>query len=62
MKYPIATLLFAVCAPAFSAENYSPKVGNPHRDFVLPDIQTGKAVSLRDYRGKKVLLFHFASW
>ncbi len=30
-------------------------------DFCLPDLD-GKLHRLSDYRGKKVFLFHFASW
>jgi AhpC/TSA family len=30
-------------------------------DFSLPD-RTGKKISLKDFRGKKVLLFTWASW
>lgn len=45
-----------------AAEAYSPKLGNVHEDFVLPDIATGKPRRLSDFRGKKVLLIHFASW
>lgn len=41
---------------------YSPQVGEVHADFVLPRIDSRKAVRLSDYRGKKVLLIHFASW
>lgn len=37
------------------------EVGSPHPDFVLPTIDGGYA-RLSDYRGKKVLLIHFASW
>jgi peroxiredoxin len=37
-------------------------VGQRHPDFTLPNIATGKPVSLSDFRGKKVLLIHFASW
>jgi peroxiredoxin len=37
-------------------------LGEPHPEFTLPDIATGKPVSLSDYRGKKVLLIQFASW
>lgn len=33
-----------------------------HPDFTLPTIGDGKAVSLSDFRGKKVLLMQFASW
>ena len=38
------------------------KVGQRHAGFTLPDIETGKPVSLSDFRGKKVLLIQFASW
>jgi peroxiredoxin len=39
-----------------------PKAGERHPDFTLPDIETGRAKSLSDFRGKKVLLVQFASW
>lgn len=35
--------------------------GEMYPDFMLPMID-GKRAKLSDYRGKKVLLFHFASW
>jgi hypothetical protein len=41
---------------------YAPKVGQQHPDFTLPDLATGRTVSLSDFRGRKVLLIHFASW
>ena len=41
---------------------YQPTVGEPHPDFVLPSIADGTPIRLSDYRGKKVLLVHFASW
>lgn len=44
------------------AANYEPRVGQPHADFVLPTVENGKAVSLSQFRGKKVVLIHFASW
>ena len=37
------------------------KEGQMHPDFVLPDLD-GKAHRLSDCLGRKVLLFHFASW
>jgi peroxiredoxin len=37
-------------------------LGARHPEFTLPDINTGKPVSLSDFRGKKVLLIQFASW
>ena len=41
---------------------YKPVKGQPHPDFVLPSIEAGKFIQLSNYRGKKVLLLHFASW
>lgn len=34
----------------------------PHPDFILPSIDGDDVIQLSDYRGKKVLLLHFASW
>ena len=34
----------------------------PHPDFILPSIHGDDVIQLSDYRGKKVLLLHFASW
>jgi hypothetical protein len=44
------------------AATYKPVVGQPHPDFILPSIEDRSAVRLSDFRGKKVLLVHFASW
>ena len=41
---------------------YPVPVGALHSDFKLPDVQGGQPISLSDYRGKKTLLVHFASW
>jgi hypothetical protein len=41
---------------------YQPEVGKPHPDFILPSIEDGSPIQLSDFRGKKVLLMHFASW
>lgn len=54
-------LLFASDSDAQVA-SYAPKVGAPHADFILPSIDDGKPLQLSSYRGKKVLLMHFASW
>ena len=35
--------------------------GQQHPDFLLPSLDGG-FLRLSDYRGKKVFLFHFASW
>ncbi len=61
MKH-IMLLTALLASPAIGAESYRPKVGEPCPNFVLPNIETGEAVSLSDYRGRKVLLIHFASW
>ena len=37
------------------------KVAQVHPDFLLPKLD-GNFGRLSDYRGKKVLLIHFASW
>lgn len=37
------------------------RAGQIHPDFLLPKLD-GKFGRLSDYRGKKVLLIHFASW
>jgi hypothetical protein len=47
---------------AGAQEAYAPAVGEPHPNITLPSIETRQAISLSDYRGKKVLLAHFASW
>jgi hypothetical protein len=41
---------------------YAPRVGQPHPDFTLPNIADGRPVSLSQFRGRKVLLIHLASW
>lgn len=60
---------FMLCIAAWTlpvlparAEPYAPRVGQRHPDVMLPTISDGKPVSLSQYRGKKVLLIHFASW
>jgi len=57
----VAAAFLTTTTPA-SADPYAPKVGQRHPDFTLPDIRTGKPVSLSEFRGKKVLLIQFASW
>ena len=50
------------CGGSAQAGGYSPRVGKPHLNFTLPSVDGAKAISLSDFRGKKVLLLHFASW
>lgn len=69
----IGVLLFlacGVCQPACAqspdasliAASYRPVAGQVHPELLLPDIEHQQAVSLAQFRGKKVLLIHFASW
>ncbi len=53
--------LCRLAAPSH-ADGYSPRVGQPHPDFTLPSIVDRAPVSLSQFRGRKVLLIHFASW
>ncbi len=55
-------LLAIVAAEPAAAETYAPRVGRRHPGFTLPAIDDSRPVSLSDFRGKKVLLIHFASW
>lgn len=45
-----------------AAAKYAPEVGKPHPEFVLPRIDNGEPIRLSQFRGKRVLLVHFASW
>jgi hypothetical protein len=58
----LVAVAFLTPAARSIAEPYASKVGRRHPNFTLPDIRTGKPVSLSDFHGKKVLLIHFASW
>jgi hypothetical protein len=43
-------------------DDYRPRVNQPHADFTLPSVVDGSPVALSHFRGRKVLLIHFASW
>jgi len=61
----LAACLSVVTAGGFASaqgSDYRPVVGEYHPEITLPSIADGEPVSLSDYRGKKVLLIHFASW
>ncbi len=47
---------------ARGASAYRPEVGRQHADFVLPRLGDRRPMSLGQFRGKRVLLVHFASW
>lgn len=58
----LSVVFAALPSQALAQEKYQPRVGDAHPDFVLPRIGDGKPVALSQFRGKKVLLIHFASW
>ncbi len=58
----IVSALVLCSAGTSFGNDYPPQVGNTHPDFTLPSIEDGAAVSLAQYRGRKLLLIQFASW
>ena len=58
----LAAIWLASSAGDTRAEDYSPRLGQQHPDFVLPGLTDGAPVALSQFRGRKVLLIHFASW
>ena len=38
------------------------KVGEPFPALTLPSLADGKPLSIASFRGKRVILFEFASW
>ena len=53
--------VLVLTAPLLAAPEVGYGKGQMHPDFSLPKV-VGGAGKLADYRGKKVLLFNFASW
>lgn len=43
-------------------EAYAPRKGKPHPPLALWDLNHEESISITAYRGKKVLLVHFAPW
>ena len=61
---PILLGLVVIAVPLSAQEPAIPigvAAGEMYPDFLLPDLDGG-FIRLSDYRGKKVFLFHFASW
>ena len=54
-------ILAALCLAGPPATN-PVREGEPIPDFALPTVDGKKTVHLADYRGKKVILFAWASW
>ena len=40
----------------------TPGVGEMAPDVALPDVADGRSVRLSDYRGRRLLVFMWASW
>ncbi|MDG2222227.1 MAG: hypothetical protein P8L85_12670 [Rubripirellula sp.] len=64
MKWIIFSIGSFLCWPHAVADpgDYNVQVGQYHPDLTLPSIESGKPISLRQFRGQKTLLVHFASW
>lgn len=54
---------FIICGPAGAVDPPAIGIeeGQMYPDFMLPTVD-GDVARLSDYRGKKIILFHFASW
>jgi hypothetical protein len=57
----VAFLCAATHSSAQTRAKIGTAVGEYYPDFKLPTLE-GKLARMSDYRGKKILLFHFASW
>lgn len=61
-----ALILFIGCVCLMTsdsrADRYLPRVGEVHPDIILPGLVDREPVSLSQFRGRKVLLVHMASW
>ncbi len=59
-------ILMCGCIFSFASQSdskvYSPRVGQLHPDFTLPNIANREPVSLSQFLGRKLLLVHFSSW
>ena len=54
-------LSFVLAGPTLAGE-VTLAVGRPFPDLTLPALEDGKPVSIRDFRGQKLILHVFASW
>ncbi len=48
--------------PAAAEETDPFEVGRPFPDLALPAAEDGRKLSIRDFRGEKLILHVFASW
>ena len=57
----LVTIFGVAGQAAWGETKIGTKQGEMYPDFLLPTLD-GKQSRFSDYRGKKILLFHFASW
>ena len=50
------------CADSSSADIYELKVGQPFPNVVLPSLSDGSPLSVKTFRGQKLILHIWASW
>lgn len=57
-------LSFAFALASASATDEAPRIeaGQPFPDLALPRMEDGRAVSVSDFRGQKLVLHIWASW
>jgi len=55
-------ILSSIACLALATQVYVPKIGERHPPLVLPSIESREPVALADFRGRRLLLIHFASW
>lgn len=57
----LAALLMAAAGPVMlSAQEL--KIGEPAPDFTVPALDGQRTIRLSDFRGRRVLIFTWASW
>ena len=61
MGAPLFAILLTAAITVQETPTLGTRKGQMYPDFALPRLD-GTLGRLSDYRGKKVLLFHFASW
>ncbi len=57
----LAWLILMVVSPSISL-GQKVKVGGPAPDFFVPALDGDRAIRLSDFRGRRVLIFTWASW
>ena len=62
----IATGVVSGCSSAERTEEptfpIGANVGEVYPNYVFPSLEDGRPTALSEFRGKKIILHHFASW